>query len=67
VKNALELSPRERDILPLVIEGLSNREIGDALGIRESTVKFYLKELFKLAHVKNRTQLALWARRGGLA
>jgi DNA-binding NarL/FixJ family response regulator len=67
VKNVLELSPRERDILPLIVLGKSNREIGDALGIKETTVKFYLKELFKLAGVKNRTALALWARRGGHA
>jgi two-component system nitrate/nitrite response regulator NarL len=67
VKNALELSPRERDILPYIVLGKSNREIGDALGIKETTVKFYMKELFKLAHVESRTQLALWARRGGLA
>jgi DNA-binding CsgD family transcriptional regulator len=65
VKNVLELSPRERDILPLIVLGKSNREIGDALGIKTGTVKFYLKELFKLAGVKNRTQLALWARREG--
>jgi len=67
MKNALQLSRRERDVLPHVILGKTNREIGDALGIKEGTVKFYLKELFKLAHVKNRTQLALWVRRSGLA
>lgn len=67
MKNALQLSNRERDILPLIVQGMSNREIGETLGIQETTVKFYLKELFKLAHVKNRTQLALWARREGHA
>jgi LuxR family maltose regulon positive regulatory protein len=67
MKNALQMSRRERDVLPHVILGKTNREIGDALGITEGTVKFYLKELFKLAHVKNRTQLAIWAKRAGLA
>ena len=41
-----ELSPRERQVLELVAEGLSNRAVAASLGISEHTVKFHLASLF---------------------
>lgn len=40
------LTERELDVLALVSDGLSNREIGSALGISEHTVKFHLASIF---------------------
>ena len=49
------LTPRERDVLDLASRGLSNREIGGALGISEHTVKFHLAGIFGKLGVSTRT------------
>ena len=49
------LTPRERDVLDLASRGLSNREIGGALGISEHTVKFHLAGIFAKLGVSTRT------------
>jgi two-component system nitrate/nitrite response regulator NarL len=49
------LTPRERDVLDLASRGLSNREIGGALGISEHTVKFHLGGIFGKLGVSTRT------------
>ncbi|MEQ9811916.1 MAG: LuxR C-terminal-related transcriptional regulator [Azospirillaceae bacterium] len=59
------LSERERQITGLVARGLTNREIGLALGIREQTVKTHLKNVFSKLSVRNRTQAAEKARQIG--
>jgi|GEM_PF-3391381 len=59
------LSERERQIAGLVARGLTNREIGLALGIREQTVKSHLKNVFSKLSVRNRTQAAEMARQIG--
>lgn len=51
------LSERERDVLRLVAQGQTNREIGRALFISESTVKKHVNALFKKMAVANRLQL----------
>jgi DNA-binding NarL/FixJ family response regulator len=50
-----ELSARELDILKLVAEGKSNKEIGSTLGITEGTVKTHVKNLLHKLHVPGRT------------
>ena len=57
-----ELSPRERQVLSLVSEGLANKQIGRALGITERTVKARLVNVFRRIGVSDRTSAALWAR-----
>jgi DNA-binding NarL/FixJ family response regulator len=52
------LTPRQREILELVVEGLSNVEIGKRLFLTESTVKQHLRAAYKLLNVQNRTQAA---------
>lgn len=41
------LSPRERDVLQLVADGLSTKQVATRLGLAESTVKTYLRQLFE--------------------
>jgi DNA-binding NarL/FixJ family response regulator len=49
------LTPRERDVLEMASRGLSNRDIGAALGISEHTVKFHLAGLYGKLGVSTRT------------
>ncbi|HEX2952857.1 MAG TPA: response regulator transcription factor [Bacillota bacterium] len=60
------LSPREKEILPLVAKGMDNREIGKALFISEKTAKNYVTSIRKKLGLKNRTQIALYALKEGL-
>jgi DNA-binding NarL/FixJ family response regulator len=53
-----ELSARQREILKLVVEGLSNAEIAGRLYLSESTIKQHLGAVYKELGVRNRTQAA---------
>ena len=57
---------RERDILRLLAQGLSNKEIAAQLCLSEKTVRNRLSEIFSKLEVSNRTQAAIWAREHGL-
>jgi DNA-binding NarL/FixJ family response regulator len=61
------LSPREREVLALVAEGLPNKRIARRLGISEKTVKAHLTSVFRTIGVDDRTQAAMWAMRNGVA
>jgi DNA-binding NarL/FixJ family response regulator len=52
------LSPQEERILPLVAEGKTNKEIGMALGLTETTVKSYLHTIFQKLQISRRSQAA---------
>ncbi len=54
-------TPRERELIDLVAQGLRNRDIAERLGITEGTVKVYLHAIFEKAGVASRTELALKA------
>ncbi len=53
------LSGREREVLKLVTEGLSNKEISQSLGISPSTVKNHLRNIMEKPHVRNRVEAAI--------
>ncbi len=53
------LSLREKQILALIAEGLSNRQIGDRLGLAEKTVKNYVSSLLSKLGLERRTQAAV--------
>jgi DNA-binding CsgD family transcriptional regulator len=57
------LTPRERQVLELVGQGLANKQISRKLGIREKTVKAHLTSVFQRIGVSDRTAAALWASR----
>lgn len=60
------LSDREREVVSLIGEGLSNAEIGSALHLSEATVKGYVSAVLGKIGAVNRVQAALVAYRGGL-
>ncbi|MEH7828427.1 response regulator transcription factor [Gemmobacter denitrificans] len=57
-----ELSKREEDILRLVAEGKSNKEIGLTLDLQEKTVKHYMTSILQKLHLRNRVEAAVLAR-----
>ena len=61
-----ELSQREAEVLRLLAQGESNREIGDQLALAEGTVKNYVSNILMKLHAANRTQAANLARERGL-
>jgi len=60
------LSPRELEILRLIAQGLSNREIGERLFLALDTVKGHNRRIFEKLQVKNRTEAIARARELGL-
>lgn len=54
------LTPSERRVLELIGDGLSNREIGDRLGVAEKTVKNHITSLLAKMGLQRRTQAAAW-------
>ncbi len=65
-KPAVELTPRERETLGLLVEGLTNREIARALDVTPRTVKFHVSALLSKLGVDNRTEASIEAIRLGL-
>ncbi len=55
------LTVREKQIITLVSQALSNKEIAWQLHLSEGTVKEYLSVIYKKLGIQNRTGLALWA------
>lgn len=51
-----DLTEREREVLKLLVAGMTNKEIGKRLGIQEVTVKLHLRGIFRKFQVTNRTQ-----------
>ena len=62
----LALTPRQREILTLLAQGHSNKEICLRLDLAEITVKMHVSAIFRALNVANRTQAVLVARRLGL-
>ncbi len=54
-----DLSDREEQILQLVSEGLTNREIGERLHLAEKTIKHYMTNVLQKLHVRSRVEAAL--------
>lgn len=65
-RGAAALTAREHDVLVLVAEGRSNRDVGRTLGIGERTVQAHLGNVLAKLQLTSRTQAALWAVREGL-
>ncbi|MFQ5922351.1 MAG: response regulator [Anaerolineales bacterium] len=62
-----ELTPREHDVLELLADGQSNKEIAASLSLSENTVKYHVRNILSKLHLRSRTQAAAYAIREGLA
>lgn len=60
------LTEREKEILTLVAEGLTNREIGEKLHLAEKTIKHYMTNVLQKLQVRSRVEAALLAQKHGL-
>ncbi len=60
------LSPREREVLALLLDGMPNKLIARRLEISEKTVKSHLTSIFRQIGVTDRVQAILWVERQGL-
>ncbi len=63
VSDSHALTPRQKEVLALLARAWSNRDIEEALGIRNSTVKRHVRHILRKLHVNNRVQAALYAYR----
>ncbi|HEU0247900.1 MAG TPA: response regulator transcription factor [Gaiellaceae bacterium] len=62
----VDLTAREREVLQLVAEGSTNKEIATSLYISEHTVNFHMKNILSKLHLRNRAQAVAYAIRTGL-
>ena len=60
-ESAINLTPRQRDVLAMVREGKSNKEIARDLHLAEITVKLHVTAILRVLGVENRTQAAIFA------
>jgi RNA polymerase sigma factor (sigma-70 family) len=60
------LTPREEEVLNLLVEGLSNKEIGTRLHLTEGTVKNYVSAIIAKLQANDRTHAVVTALRRGL-
>ena len=63
---AVELTPREREVLVCITQGLSNREIAEELRIAEKTVRIHVSSVLDKMGARDRTQATIYALQRGL-
>jgi DNA-binding NarL/FixJ family response regulator len=61
-----QLTERERQVLELLVAGLSNRQIADKIYLSENTTKKHLRNILEKLHLNNRVEAAVYAVRQGL-
>jgi DNA-binding NarL/FixJ family response regulator len=66
LQERFQLTPAQMRVLELLVEGKTNREIGDVIGVTEGTVKIHVSAIFRALDVSNRSQALLVAARHGL-
>ncbi len=64
--NKEDLTDREKQVLRLVAEGATNRDIAAQLNVTENTVKYHLKNILEKLHLRNRAQAVAYAMQTGL-
>lgn len=67
IDSLAELTAREVDVLKLLSQGLTNREIGERMCLAEKTVKHYMTSILQKLQVRSRTEAALIAVQNGIS
>jgi LuxR family maltose regulon positive regulatory protein len=57
----MKLAPREREVLYWVVQGLTNKQIAQLLGITHATVQTYVRDIMRIYDVNSRVLLVLAA------
>lgn len=65
-KNAVSLTPREREILALLAHGASNKELSRTLSLAEGTIKIHVQNILKKLKLSSRVQAAVYAVENGI-
>lgn len=63
---ARHLTPRETEIVRMVVQGLRNRAVAERLSISEGTVKIHLHHIYEKLGIDGRLELVLWAQQHGV-
>jgi two-component system NarL family response regulator len=58
-----DLTPRQREVLALVAQGLSYKEAGEKIGLTARTIKYHMRAIIQQLHLKNRAQAMTYAAR----
>jgi DNA-binding NarL/FixJ family response regulator len=67
VRRTSVLTSREREVLGLIVQGLTNKQIAEVLCVSQATVKTHVEHIISKLGVSDRTQAAVWAVRSGIA
>lgn len=61
-----DITPRGREVLALLAQGLGDDQVGDSLGMSRNTIKNHVSAIYKVTGLKRRSELVVWARERGL-
>ena len=61
-----KLTKRQSEVLEMVAKGITYKDVGEALGLTERTVKYHMGKILELLHLENRAQVIAYAVRMGL-
>lgn len=61
-----QLTPRQLEILQLVAQGVSYKDVGEALGLTERTIKYHMGNIVEILHLENRSQVIAHAAKIGI-
>jgi DNA-binding NarL/FixJ family response regulator len=67
VEETADLTARQREILTLIIQGMTYEEIGNTLCLSERTIRYHMGEIIQRLHLANRAQVIAYAARMGLS
>lgn len=66
VEETADLTERQREILTLIVQGMTYEEMGQTLCLSERTIRYHVDEIIQRLHLENRSQVIAYAARMGL-